>query len=79
MSTQTYYNEILSRIQSLPRSEQLRLLEDLVAMIRQESILRPRRSILEFGGIGQEAWKGIDIQEFINQERDSWDNRGRDS
>lgn len=78
MSTYNY-NEILSRIQNLPQSEQLRLLEDLAAMIRQESLLRPRRSILEFEGIGQEAWKGVDVQEFINQERDSWDNRGRDS
>ena len=78
MSTYNY-NEILSRIQTLPRSEQLRLLEGLAAMLRQEDLLRPRRSILEFGGIGQEAWKGIDVQEFINQERDSWDNRGRDS
>ena len=78
MSTYNY-NEILSRIQTLPRSEQLRLLEGLAAMLRQEDLLRPRRSILEFGGIGQETWKGIDVQEFINQERDSWDNRGRDS
>jgi hypothetical protein len=78
MSTYNY-NEMLSRIQTLPRSEQLRLLEGLAAMLRQEDLLRPRRSILEFGGIGQEAWKGIDAQEFINQERDSWDNRGRDS
>ncbi|HJT59391.1 MAG TPA: hypothetical protein VJ761_22980 [Ktedonobacteraceae bacterium] len=77
MSTYNY-DEILSRIQVLPRSEQLRLLEDLAAMIRQEDLLRPRRSVLEFGGIGQGAWDGIDIQEFINQERDSWDNRGRE-
>lgn len=78
MSTYNY-NEMLSRIQALPRSEQRRLLEGLAAMLHQEELLRPRRSVLEFGGIGQGAWEGIDVQEFINQERDTWDNRGRES
>jgi len=72
MSTYTYY-EILSQIQSLPPTEQRKLLEDLAAIIHQRSMLKPRRSVLEFEGVGQEAWKGINVQEFIDQERDSWD------
>ena len=71
MSTYSY-NEILSRIEGLPHADQLRLLEDLAAMFRQQDLLRPRRSILEFAGIGQEAWKGIDVQKFIEEERNSW-------
>ena len=66
------YDEVLSRIQMLPRSEKFRLLEDLAAMLRHEEMPRPRRSVLEFGGIGEGAWDGIDVQEFINQERDAW-------
>lgn len=71
MSTYSYH-EILSRIQNLPPDEQLRLLEDLAAIIRQQAPLQRRRSILEFEGIGQKTWEGIDVKEFIKQERDSW-------
>jgi hypothetical protein len=72
MSTYNYY-EILSRIQSLSQADQLRLLEDLAAIIRQQAIAEPLHSILEFEGVGEEVWKGINVQEFIDQERDSWD------
>ena len=65
------YDEVLSQVRLLPRSEKLRLLEDLAAMLRHEE-MPPRRSVLEFGGIGEGAWDGIDVQEFINQERDAW-------
>ncbi len=71
MSNYTYY-EILSRIQSLTPEDQLKLLEDLVAIIRQQARAEPRHSVLEFEGVGQEAWKGINVQEYIDQERESW-------
>jgi hypothetical protein len=67
------YDEVLSRIQNLTLADQLRLLEDLAAIIRRQAMIEPRHSILEFEGVGQEAWKGIDVQEFIDQERNSWD------
>lgn len=32
-----------------------------------------RKRILEYEGIGQETWKDTSVQDYINQERDSWD------
>lgn len=32
-----------------------------------------KRSILELQGLGAEIWKGVDVTEYINRERDSWD------
>ncbi len=71
MSTYSY-NEILSWIEGLPHADQLRLLEDIAAMIRQQDLLRPLQSFLELEGLGQEIWEGIDAQEYVNQERASW-------
>lgn len=77
MTTYTYH-EMRNNLQQLSLDEQLRLLEDLAEQIRQQLALKqvpPKRkhSILELEGLGQEIWKGIDAQEYINQERDSWD------
>ncbi len=66
------YEELLSRIQNLTLADQLRLLEDLAAIIRQQAIAEPLHSFLELEGLGQEIWKGIDAQEYVNQERASW-------
>ena len=71
MTTYAYY-DILNRIQNLPTEDQLKLLADLAAIIRQQAPMGPRKRVLEYEGVGQEAWKGIDVKEFINQERDSW-------
>ncbi len=66
------YDEILSRIQLLPPEDQLRLLEDLATMVRQQLTAQPLHSILELEGLGQEIWNGIDAQEYVDQERDAW-------
>ena len=35
--------------------------------------IRRKFSITDLSGLGKEVWQGIDAQEFVNQERDSWD------
>ncbi len=52
----------------------MQLIEDLSRLIRQRVTLtpKPKRSILELRGLGKEIWNGIDAQEYVNQERDSW-------
>ncbi len=66
------YKEVRRQVESLTVDEQLRLLEELAAIVRYRVIPKPKRSILELRGLGKEIWKGIDAQEYVNQERDSW-------
>jgi predicted NBD/HSP70 family sugar kinase len=71
MSNTAYY-EVLSRVQSLTPTDQLRLLEELAALVRRQVTAQPRRSILELQGLGKEIWGGIDAQEYVDRERASW-------
>ncbi len=43
-------------------------------MLGRESaaIQRPRRSIREFRGLGKELWREIDVDKYIEEERNSW-------
>jgi hypothetical protein len=68
------YHEVLQQAQSLTPEEQMRLIEDLSSLICQQGamISKPKRSILELRGLGKEIWNGVDAQEYVNQERDSW-------
>ncbi|MFN6561877.1 MAG: hypothetical protein RMY28_019065 [Nostoc sp. ChiSLP01] len=63
------YQEVLQQAQSLSPEEQLRLIEDLISVVRHRVTAKPKRSILELRGLGKEIWKGIDAQEYVNQER----------
>ena len=68
------YQELLQKAKSLTPEEQLKLVEDLSILIRQQLKMtpKPKRSILEVRGLGKEIWGNIDAQEYVNQERDSW-------
>lgn len=33
---------------------------------------RKQRSIVEFRGAGKELWRSVDVDEYIQAERDSW-------
>lgn len=68
------YHEVRRLAESLTPDEQMQLIEDLSKFIRQRVTLtpKPRRSILELEGLGKEIWKGIDAQEYVDQERGKW-------
>ncbi len=58
----------------LTPDERIRLLEDLEKLIRLQEKPTPRHKMTEFEGIAEDFWKGIDAQEYVDRERDSWDN-----
>ncbi len=72
MSTYAY-QEMLSNIQQLSLDEKLQLLEDLVAMVRYGEKEQGLHNIMEFKGIAKDAWKDVDVEKYLEQERNSWD------
>jgi hypothetical protein len=66
------YESALTVVESLSPEEQLRLIEELKARAGQEDAHEPRHSIMELCGLGMEIWEGIDAQEYVHNERASW-------
>lgn len=66
------YQDIRDQVETLTPDEQLRLLEDLAIIVRRRIAPTPERSIMELEGLGKDTWQGIDAQEYVNQERNSW-------
>jgi hypothetical protein len=57
---------------SLSREDQLRLIAALAALAEGKTLTEPQHSIMELQGLGKEIWEGIDAQEYVNEERASW-------
>lgn len=66
------YEDVLIRAQQLDPAEQIHLLEELASLVRQQMTPQTRRSILELQGLGKEIWQDVDVEDYIEQERDSW-------
>jgi len=67
------YDELLSQARQLEPEDQLRLLEDVAVLLRQQMGSARLHSIVELKGLGKDIWQGIDAQEYVDQERSSWD------
>jgi DNA-binding HxlR family transcriptional regulator len=66
------YNRVVSEIKTLNLTDQLRLLEQMAAIIRQKTSTSPTRSILELKGKGKDIWKDLDVKTYLDEERSSW-------
>jgi len=66
------YENALQLAAKLSRDEQLRLIQELTAYAGESADSEPEHSIMELRGLGKEIWEEIDAQEYVNQERASW-------
>ena len=71
--TQLTYHDYVRGIQGLRPEEQLSLVEIISARLKKTlGKNKGKHSILELEGLGADIWKGIDAQEYVNEERGSW-------
>ncbi|MBD2104948.1 hypothetical protein [Leptolyngbya sp. FACHB-261] len=68
----TTCQDIRRQVENLKPDEQLRLLAGLAGIVSRRMAPKPKYSIMELEGLGKEIWQGIDAQEYVDQERDSW-------
>jgi len=76
MSTYSYkeaFDNVTNDIQSLSLKEQIRLLDDVKASIQNKENDEHLHDVMEFRGGAKEFWKGVDVQKYIDEERNSWD------
>jgi hypothetical protein len=66
------YNSAKRPVQALGPAGQLRLIAELAASLRSEVERRPQRRLLELQALGKEVWQGVDVEEYLLQERSSW-------
>lgn len=67
---QNSFEEILLRArQELTPEERFRLAE---ALFTSAENITSTRSLMELKGLGKECWSRINVGEFVQQERESW-------
>jgi hypothetical protein len=64
--------EIITRIKRLEPADRLVILKEIAAINEQEEPKKEERHALNLKGLGAEIWKDIDIDKYIEEER-QWD------
>jgi hypothetical protein len=58
--------ELVSQQQTWAEQEEILLRE-------QNAESKSKHNVMDFYGVGRDAWKGVDVQKYINEMRDEWD------
>ncbi|NEP14381.1 MAG: hypothetical protein F6K14_30135 [Symploca sp. SIO2C1] len=71
------YNEVLTQVQSLSSDEQLQLLAELAALVRQKVTSEHQDRLREIPVISKDKWRGflpkrVDALEFQKSLRQEW-------
>ncbi|MFW5928555.1 MAG: hypothetical protein ACOC53_07315 [Candidatus Saliniplasma sp.] len=62
--------ELLAEIQRLDHEEQYKLLEDIVMLLKNRG--KKKHDISELKGLGKELWESVDIDKYVERERETW-------
>jgi hypothetical protein len=65
-----------SQIKMLSLEDRLRLAERIIADAVPGEAGRGCRSLLDLEGLGEDLWRGIDAQQYVNELRGEWEMRG---
>lgn len=67
------YDEIRSRAAAeLSAEEMVRLSEELAARAALQKADRKPLNLIDLRGLGKEVWNGVNPDEYIAEQRDSW-------
>ena len=72
IGTHRISDDLLVEVECLEPEEQLHLLEYLAGLVRRRLKEPAGRSLLELQGLGKETWIGVNVQEYVNGEREAW-------
>jgi hypothetical protein len=71
--TRLTYDDVVATLPTLAPAEQLNLLEVLSSVLKKA--MQPevkRHTLLELEGLGAEMWSKVNVEDYVRQERDSW-------
>lgn len=74
MANSKQIERIVNDIKILDYYGKLEILEKLVRLLKgtEHKKLKKEHSLLELEGLGKEIWENVDVNEYIDQERNSW-------
>jgi hypothetical protein len=71
--TRLTYDDVLAALPTLTPDELLNLLGVLSSILKKS--VQPevkRHTLLELEGLGAEVWSKVNVEDYVRQERDSW-------
>ena len=73
MTDKNKIKHILKQIDELNLTQKKNIIKHIHSSIKNKENIKNRRLLLELEGLGEDLWRGIDVEKYINTERNSWE------
>lgn len=73
LNIKNFPDPLYEKLQERAQHEHRSLAQEVIHLLHQFVEEEKPLSIMGLEGLGKEIWEGIDVAEYIRQERDSWD------
>ena len=65
-------NQILSQIEGLSYDEKVEVMDRIIHSFKKQK-LTTRQGLSSLKGLGKDLWKNINVDEYIDSQRKTWD------
>ena len=66
-------DKITREIEGLDYNNKINLMARMVSMLKWMPVSEKSHKITDLKGLGKDIWKNVDVEDFIQKERESWD------
>ena len=65
-------DRIVKEVEGLDYENKINLMARIVSMLKWSPIFEKSHKITDLKGLGKEIWRNVDVEEYIKNERESW-------
>jgi len=73
LNIKRFPDSLYEALHSRAEREHRSVSQEVIYLLKQAVSEPEPISILQLRGLGKEIWRGVDVSDYIDKERDSWD------
>ncbi len=66
-------NQIVSEIERLNYHDKINIMARIVQLLKKEEESSQTLTVIQLKGLGKEVWQGMDVVNYVEEERRSWE------
>jgi plasmid stability protein len=73
LNIKKFPDDLYEQLRMIAEQEQRSLSQEVIYLLRQAVSSKERRSLLELRGLGKKLWEEVNVGDYLENERNTWD------
>ena len=73
LNIKKFPEDLYEQLRMIAEQEQRSLSQEVIYLLRQAVSSKEKRSLLELRGLGKKLWEEVNVGDYLENERNTWD------